>query len=129
MRALADKPRRQTPGGLRAHRARTNGRRTYPRVHGPFEGSWHDLSGNHAGRIYALSARGCFIEAPGHDAPGKQVRVQIQLPQVGLISVRGVVMTEQPRRGFSVRFVYVLTEKRDFLIRAVEHLLGAGSPG
>ncbi len=53
----------------------------------------------------------------------------IQLPQVGLISVRGVVMTEQPSRGFSVRFVYVLTEKRDFLIRAVEHVLGSGSPG
>ncbi len=98
-------------------------RRTYPRAQGPFEGSWHSLSGNHAGRIYALSARGCFIEAPGHDSPGQPVRVQIQLPQVGLISVRGVVITEQLCRGFSVRFVDILAEKQEFLIRVIEHLL------
>ncbi len=102
----------------------TDERRAYPRVQGPFEGSWHGLSGNHASRIYALSAGGCFIEAPSHgSSPGKQVRVQIQLPQVGLVSVRGVVMTEQPSRGFSVRFVHVLAEKQEFLIRVVEHLL------
>ena len=39
-------------------------RRAYRRAPGPFEGGWHGVSGNHAGRIYNLSASGYFIEWP-----------------------------------------------------------------
>ena len=73
-------------------------RRAYVCAHGPFEGSWHGVSGNHSGRIYDLSASGCFIEWPSQRPAGEPVRVQLKLPRTRLISVRGEVVSNTGQR-------------------------------
>ena len=98
-------------------------RRAYVRAHGPFEGSWHGVSGNHSGRIYDLSASGCFIEWPSQLPAGEPVRVQLKLPRTRLISVRGEVVSNTGQSGFGVRFLNLTTENQELLTRAVQDSL------
>ena len=98
-------------------------RRAYRRAPGPFEGSWHGVSGNHAGRIYNLSTNGCFIEWPSQLPAGEPVRVELKLPRERLISVRGEVVANPSASGFGVRFVNLTTEHQEVLTRTVQALL------
>jgi PilZ domain len=96
-------------------------RRVHPRAPGVLEGTW---SGSlRRCRITTLSVAGCFVESPTTTVKGAKVRLEIDLPDQGTVSVEGeVVYSDQMAMGFSVRFVDLTPETREQLARAVEAL-------
>ncbi len=83
------------------------------------------------GIVANLSMGGCFLEARESLPPGgARVRLQLNLPlAAGWTWLTSQVVHTHPNRGFGVRFVNPTPRDQEALARAVEHVLGAGSPG
>ncbi len=81
------------------------------------------------GIVGNLSVGGCFLEARESLPLGARVPLQLDLPLVGWTWLSAQVVHTHPNRGFGLRFVDPTPRDQEALTRAVEHLLGAGSPG
>jgi hypothetical protein len=96
-------------------------RRLTPRVPGPFEGRRRgaltvDL------RIYDLSVGGCLIEAFYDVVPGRRIRLDINLPHEGWITVDGETLYVRPNYGFAVKFVDLPEDTRSRIENVVSRL-------
>jgi hypothetical protein len=98
------------PPGKRTKRA--------PRINGPFQGRKRgaldfDLT------IHDLSITGCLIES-FHEMPaGRQITIEIDLPDEGTVSVLAESVYSRPDYGFAVKFIDVPPDTRVQLARAV----------
>jgi hypothetical protein len=81
--------------------------RRYPRVPGPFDGSWNGSSNRRDVRIIDLSLGGCFIDDLTRPAPGEAIRVTLALPNASPIEVGGRVVYVDRIQGFGVAFTDV----------------------
>jgi len=93
-----------------------------PRINGPFQGRWRgafdfDLT------IHDLSITGCLIESFHEVAAGRQMTLEIDLPDEGTISVVAESVYSRSDFGFAVKFVDVPPDTRVKLARAVFHTL------
>ena len=100
-------------------------RRRFPRVRGPFDGSWAGAAGNGAARIWDLSTGGCYIDALNDQRIGQSLTVAIDLPE-GRVEAGGEIVYSLPNQGFALRFVTMDDASRQTLDRAVDRMLAAG---
>ena len=100
-------------------------RRVFPRVKGPFDGTWTGASGRAAARIGDLSTGGCYIDALNDQRHGEQLSVTIDLPE-GAVAALGEIVYSTPNQGFAVKFLTMDDASRDAVHRAVDRLLAAG---
>jgi hypothetical protein len=111
------------PGRVAAGSGRD--RRRFPRVRGPFDGTWVGAGGNGAARVWDLSVGGCFIDALGDERQGEVVTITIVLPE-GEVQVTGEVVYSVHNQGFAVQFTDLSAGSRQLLALVVERLLAAG---
>ncbi len=95
-------------------------RRGAQRVPGPLDGF---SSGHRPIRISDLSLTGCFVETMEAVASGNAIRLQIQVPNWGLVDLEGQVAYTSAPFGFAVHFVNVRPDTQIVLQAAVESLL------
>jgi hypothetical protein len=93
-----------------------------PRINGPFQGRWRgaldfDLT------IHDLSITGCLIESYHEMPAGRQMTIEIDLPEEGTVSVLAESVYSRPDYGFAVKFVDVPPQTKVQLARAVFHTL------
>lgn len=100
-------------------------RRHFPRVRGPFDGSWAGAAGNGTARIWDLSEGGCYIDALNEQREGETLAVRIDLPE-GVIQAQGEIVYYVRNQGFAVRFLSVDAASQQALKDAVSRLLSAG---
>ena len=97
--------------------------RKMPRLPGPFEGRrlgalTVDLT------VHDLSAGGCLIQS-FHDVPvGRRMKIELDLPEEGLVVLNAESVNTRPDYGFAVKFVDVSEETRQLLERVIGRLLG-----
>ncbi|HLG54902.1 MAG TPA: PilZ domain-containing protein [Vicinamibacterales bacterium] len=96
-------------------------RRLTPRVIGPFEGRRRGAL-TVSLRIYDLSVGGCLIESLTEVSPGRRIKLDLELPYEGLITVDAETLYTRPDYGFAVKFVDLSEETRAQIVRAVERL-------
>ena len=96
-------------------------RRAFPRAPGVLDGTWFG-SGQRC-RITSLSVKGCYIESLTPPEKSVRVRVQLELPQQGPVSVHGEVAYREPSMGFAIRFLDVTQEDHEKLAQAVDFLV------
>jgi hypothetical protein len=95
------------------------GRRRAPRVPGPFDGR-HIGESTVDIRIHELSVVGCLIQS-AHDVPvGRQMRVEIDLPYEGTVTLEAESVNRRRGYGFAVQFVNMTDEVRAALERIIE---------
>jgi hypothetical protein len=98
-------------------------RRESPRVAGPFDG--YRLGAlDVAVRIHDLSTGGCLIESHNEVAPGRRIKLRIELPGEGWVTLLGETLYMRENYGFAVKFIEVDEGNRGRLERTVERLLG-----
>ena len=78
--------------------------RRYRRVPGPFEGWWLEALPI-AVDVRDLSAGGCLIQCYHEPTPGSRVRLELDVPFMGPVTVTGEVLYVRAGHGFAVRFV------------------------
>ena len=100
-------------------------RRRFPRVRGPFDGSWAGAAGRGAARIWDLSIGGCYIDALNEQRTGQILSVTIALPE-GQVDADGEIVYSNPNQGFAVKFVMMPDAARQALHQAVDRLLAEG---
>jgi PilZ domain-containing protein len=97
-------------------------RRLSPRVAGPFDG-------RRCGaltvplRIHDLSLGGCLIESHYEATTGRRIKLEIELPYVGWITVFAEILYLRENFGFAVEFVDIDDEVRDRLEGVIDRLL------
>jgi hypothetical protein len=114
-----------TAGALAHTAIAARDRRQFPRVRGPFDGSWAGAAGNGTARIWDLSEGGCYIDALNDQRVGEELNVSIDVPE-GLVSARGQIVYSVPNQGFAVKFVTLDGPSSEALRRAVARLLSEG---
>ena len=97
-------------------------RRRHARVPGPFEGRRGGLLPVSI-RIHDLSVGGCLIESFHEQAVGRRMKIEIELPQEGWVTLQAEALYLRPDYGFAVRFVDVSDETRAKLERVIERRL------
>jgi hypothetical protein len=100
-------------------------RRRFPRVRGPFDGSWAGAAGRGTARIWDLSVGGCYIDALNDQRNGEILSVTIALPE-GQVDADGEIVYSNPNQGFAVKFVTMPDAARHLLHQAVDRLLAEG---
>ena len=93
-----------------------------PRINGPFQGRWRgaidlDLT------IHDLSITGCLIESFHETSAGRQMTIEIDLPNEGTVSIVAESVYSRSDFGFAVKFVEMSPDTRVQLARAVLHKL------
>lgn len=96
-------------------------RRQHIRVTGPFDGKRIGLIDTPV-QIYDLSEGGCFVNAMQEQQEGREVELEIVLPQEGSIRVVAQTLYSRPGFGFATRFTTLDDEARDKLARELESL-------
>jgi len=81
----------------------TDDRRRYPRLTGPFDGSWNGAAGIRECRITDITHSGCFIDAMGQPEVGAAVVITVVVAgrEFGL---PGTVVHLDRVQGFGVAF-------------------------
>ena len=100
-------------------------RRCFPRVRGPFDGSWTGAGGAGTTRVWDLSLGGCYIDSMNDQRTGEPIHVEIALPE-GRVVADGEVVYSVPNQGFALRFIAIADDTRSILARAVDRLLAEG---
>jgi hypothetical protein len=100
-------------------------RRRYPRVKGPFDGTWAGAAGNGSARVWDLSVGGCYIDALNDQRQGERITVQISVAE-GQISAEGDVVYSVANQGFAVQFIDMPGESREVLYQAMVRMLAEG---
>ncbi len=100
----------------------TSSRRQTPRVPGPFDGRRRGALTVNL-RIHDLSAGGCLIESFYEVAAGRHIKLDIELPYVGWVTLDAVTLYTRPDFGFAVKFVDVPPVTHDTLEYVIQRLL------
>ena|SRR5690349_4390847 len=100
-------------------------RRRFPRVRGPFDGSWAGAAGRGQARVWDLSVGGCYIDAMNEQRNGEVLSISIDLPE-GHVAADGEIVYSNPNQGFAVKFVAMPETARQALYQAVDRLLAEG---
>lgn len=113
------------PGAAASPEATGRDRRRFPRVKGPFDGSWAGAAGNGSARIWDLSLGGCYIDSMNEQRCGEHVRVDISVPE-GRVSAGGVIVYCVLNQGFAVQFADVVPPGLEVLGQTVARLIAEG---
>jgi hypothetical protein len=97
----------------------TSDRRANPRAHGPYDAVRTGLLDQDV-RLYDLGIGGCFVESLIEVTPGQTIRLRIELPDEGWITVVGVIIPTHRTLGYAVRFVELEETAREKIDRTVE---------
>jgi Tfp pilus assembly protein PilZ len=97
----------------------TENRRRYPRLAGPFDGSWNGAAGIRECRVTDVNQGGCFIDAMGQPDVGSDVVVTVVLAGREF-TLPGVVAHVDRIQGFGVAFGE--SDSRTALAAALETL-------
>jgi len=97
-------------------------RRASPRIPGPFEAR---LVGDTsvAVRVQDLSTAGCFVRTDRDLTVVPDMRLRIDLPGEGWITVRVETVYRLGRQGVAMKFVAMADEDRDRILREIERVL------
>jgi hypothetical protein len=96
-------------------------RRRDERFAGPFDGFRVGLLETPLS-IFDLSRGGCFVNSMYDQTPGVRFTMKIQLPNVGVITLKAETLYLRSGFGFAVRFVEMDDETMGILDQALEHL-------
>jgi len=96
-------------------------RRRAPRIRGPFLGRRRgplttDIT------IHDLGVGGCLVDSYHPVSPGRRMRLEIDLPEDGTITVDAEALYDRTDYGFAVKFVDVPKATLAVLERMVERL-------
>jgi hypothetical protein len=101
----------------------TDDRRQHTRVPGPFDGRRIGVLPTPV-QIYDLSEGGCFVNSLNEQPPSVAIVLEIDLPEEGVIRVKGETLYAKPGFGFAVRFVEMTEELSMRLQRALRQVAG-----
>lgn len=73
-------------------------------------------------QIYDLSEGGCFVNSMQEQAEGRDVLLEINLPEEGPVTVTGLTLYSRPGFGFATRFTEVSPEAMAKLTRELDRL-------
>ena len=107
--------------------AKLASRRRHQRVPGPFEGRRRGAL-TVSLHIHDLSVGGCLIQCYHEVPPGRRIKIDIELPYAGWITLEAETLYTRPDYGFAVKFVDVSEQTVARLDRVIQRLL-AKSPG
>lgn len=79
-------------------------RRKSERVRVHLETEWKSMQAKHEGTVVDISLHGCFVATVEEVLVGDFVEVEIRLPSVMRMDLRGIVAHKMRGRGFAVRF-------------------------
>jgi hypothetical protein len=102
----------------------SDNRRQHVRVKGPFDGKRISLIDTPV-QIYDLSEGGCFVNSMQEQAEGREVVLEIVLPNEGPVTVTGETLYSRPGFGFATRFTQVEPAVRVKIRRQLAQLLAA----
>ncbi|HEY2963886.1 MAG TPA: PilZ domain-containing protein [Pyrinomonadaceae bacterium] len=102
-------------------------RRSETRFQVVLDAVW-DGSGHLPARITDLSEGGCFVDTTGEACIGELLTFRVQLPDGGLLELRGEVAHQLRTVGFGLRFVDLSDEQREQLHSFIEYLKGPHEP-
>jgi hypothetical protein len=97
--------------------------RLWPRAAGPFEAYRLGASDVQV-RVRDLSVAGCLVEPDEEIYRGRHLRLQIDLPGEGWITVQGDPL-QREGRAFAVRFIHLDEPTRVRIARTIERLSGS----
>ncbi len=95
-----------------------DGRRKHRRVSGPFDGIRVGALETPV-QLYDLSRGGCYINSAYQQRPGMKLRLKLDLPEEGWITIHAESLDRRNEYGFAVRFVDVNEEAAARLDRAL----------
>jgi hypothetical protein len=99
-------------------------RRQTPRVPGPFEGRRLGALTVEL-RVHDLSVGGCLIQS-FHEVPvGRRMKIELDLPVEGTVTVDAESVNTRPDYGFAVKFIDVPEETRKQLERVIDRIRAA----
>jgi hypothetical protein len=96
-------------------------RRQAARVRGPFLGRRRGALTTDI-TIHDLSVGGCLVESYHQVAPGRRMRLDIDLPENLTITVEAEALYDRTDYGFAVKFVAVPESTRTVLEQVLERL-------
>lgn len=88
---------------------------------GPFDGKRIGLIDTEV-QIYDLSEGGCFVNSMQEQLEGREVELEINLPEEGTITVTGLTLYSRAGFGFATRFTSVPPEDMERLVRELDRL-------
>lgn len=99
----------------------SDNRRRHVRVTGPFDGKRIGLIDTEV-QIYDLSEGGCFVNSMQEQLEGREVELEINLPEEGPITVTGLTLYSRAGFGFATRFTQVPPDAMEKLARELDRL-------
>lgn len=99
----------------------SDNRRQHVRVTGPFDGKRIGLIETPV-QVYDLSEGGCFVNSMQEQQEGREVELEINLPNEGMIKVSGLTLYSRAGFGFATRFTQMQPEAREKLGRELDRL-------
>lgn len=73
-------------------------------------------------QIYDLSEGGCFVNSMQEQQEGRDVELEINLPNEGMIRVTGLTLYSRAGFGFATRFTQVQPDAQEKLGRELNRL-------
>ena len=102
--------------------------RRFPRVRGPFDGTWNGNSGRRTVRIVDFNLGGCYIDDLTRPTPNEAVQLAMRIPgDETPIEVQGRVLYLDGIQGFAVEFTDVDAATKARLQAAIERLAPSGT--
>ena len=97
-------------------------RRKSPRVLGPFDGTRGAMLPV-AIRIHDLSIGGCLIQCFHEEPVGRRVKIAVELPYEGWVTLDAEILYARPDYGYAVKWVDMPAETHAKLERVINRLL------
>ena len=97
-------------------------RRKSPRVLGPFDGKRGAMLPV-AIRIHDLSIGGCLIQCFHEEPVGRRVKIAVELPYAGWVTLDAEILYARPDYGYAVKWVDVSADIQAKLERGIDRLL------
>ena len=74
-------------------------------------------------RIHDLSVGGCLVQCFHEEPPGRRVKIDLELPYEGWISLLAEILYTRPDYGYAVKWVDVPAETHAKLERVISRLV------
>jgi len=74
-------------------------------------------------RIHDLSIGGCLIQCFHEEPVGRRVKIAVELPYEGWVTLDAEILYARPDYGYAVKWVNVPAATRSKLERAISYLL------
>jgi hypothetical protein len=103
------------------HEQEARDRRRDERFAGPFDGCRIGMLETPLS-IFDLSRGGCFVNSMHDQTPGVRFTMKLQLPRVGVITLKAETLYLRSGYGFAVRFLDMDDETASILDQALEQL-------